>query len=128
MRRIVVFTVMLLCFVVAGVSIYEIIYTSNIVKNKDTEFPGNVPYKKNNLKVGQVTLRWDKVSDATSYNVYWSETSGVNKNNGNKISAETNSVTIKNLELGTTYYFVVTAGNKSAESDVSKEFSYTVGE
>ena len=81
-----------------------------------------------NLATGQVTLTWDKVPSATSYNVYWSDSPGVNRQNGNKISNVKIPVTIKGLKHGNTYYFVVTAVNGIEESKESEVLSYTAGE
>jgi hypothetical protein len=75
----------------------------------------------------QVALSWNHVPDATSYNVYWSTSPGVNRHNGNKISnIKTPATTIKGLRPGTTYYFVVTTVKGTAESPESEELSFTV--
>ena len=76
---------------------------------------------------GQVKLAWDNVPDATSYNVYWSASPGVTRQNGNKISGIKNpATTIKGLRPGATYYFVVTTVKGTAESQESEELSFTV--
>lgn len=75
-----------------------------------------------------VTLAWDNVSGATSYNIYWSDKPGVNKQNGKKIANTKNPYKLKGLTQGKKYYFVVTAANQSGESRESDEFSFTVGE
>lgn len=75
---------------------------------------------------GQVVLAWDNVSDAASYNIYWSDSPGVTKHDGNKIPNVNNPHTMKGLERGVTYYFVVTAVNEFGESKESKEISFTV--
>ena len=72
-----------------------------------------------------VTLDWDNVPNAISYNIYWSDSPGVTKQNGKKISNVKNPYTFKGLKPGT-YYFVVTAVNESGESEESEEFSLTV--
>ena len=73
---------------------------------------------------GQVKLAWDDVPDATSYNVYWSASPGVTRQNGNKISDIKNpTTTIKGLRAGATYYFMGTA-----ESRESEALSFTVDE
>ena len=76
-------------------------------------------------KSGKVTLLWKKIPGATSYNVYISETPGVTRLSGSKISNATNSLLINQLEPGKTYYFVVTVVNEQGESEESKELSYT---
>ncbi|MBI5193709.1 MAG: Ig-like domain-containing protein [Nitrospirae bacterium] len=72
----------------------------------------------------QTTINWNAVPDATSYNIYWSTVSGVNKGSGTKISGiiETSKIHEK-LTEGTTYYYVVTSENSKGESDISKEVS-----
>jgi fibronectin type 3 domain-containing protein len=72
-----------------------------------------------------VTLAWDNVPDAISYNIYWKDSPGVSKLSGKKISNVKNPHTIKGLKPGT-YYFVVTAVNESGESEESEETSLTV--
>jgi outer membrane protein OmpA-like peptidoglycan-associated protein len=74
---------------------------------------------------GKVTLLWKKIPGATSYNVYVSETPGVTRLSGSKISNATNSLLINQLEPSKTYYFVVIVVNEQGESQESKELSYT---
>jgi len=81
-----------------------------------------------NLETQHVTLTWENVPNANSFNVYWSDFPGVTKRNGNKISTEKNTATIKGLKHGTTYYFVVTIVKDSEESEESEELSLTVGQ
>jgi len=75
-----------------------------------------------------VTLAWDNVPGATSYNIYWSDKPGVTRRNGTKIGNARNPHKLKGLIGGKKYYFVVTAVNQSGESSESAEFSFTVGE
>ena len=74
---------------------------------------------------GNVTLLWNEIQGATSYNVYMSKSPGVTKLSGDKIPNVTNPVKITQLEPGKTYYFVVTVVNGSGESKESKELLYT---
>ena len=76
-------------------------------------------------KIHDVTLTWDDVPNATSYNIYWSDSPGVTIFNGKKISNINNPHTIKDLKPGT-YYFVVTAVNEFGESAESAEFSFLI--
>jgi hypothetical protein len=73
-----------------------------------------------------VTLAWENVPGATSYNLYWRNQAGVTKQNGKKISNVKNPHKIKDWKPGLTYYFVITAVNKDGESQESAEMSYTV--
>lgn len=72
----------------------------------------------------QVTLQWNKVANADSYNVYWSKFSGVTKHNGHKIPDAANPIAITELEPDTTYYFVVTVVDDTGESQESTEISF----
>ena len=75
-----------------------------------------------------VTLGWEDVPTATSYNIYWSDKPGVTKKNGTKISNVKNPHKIKELKKGMKYYFVVTSVNASGESKESEEISFLVGQ
>ena len=77
-------------------------------------------------KTRDVTLSWDEVPNATSYNIYWSDKPGVTKRNGTKISNVKNPHKITGLIKGKKYYFVVTAVNASGESKESEEISFAV--
>jgi outer membrane protein OmpA-like peptidoglycan-associated protein len=77
------------------------------------------------MKGGEVTLLWNEIPGASSYNVYMSESPGVTKLIGDKIPNVATPVKITQLEPGKTYYFVVTVVNGSGESKESKEFLYT---
>ena len=85
---------------------------------------GDIPLATTNLS-GKVTLSWNNVPGAKSYNVYLSRSPGVTKYNSHKISDATNPITISDLEPGNTYYFIVTVINDSGESAAVKELSYT---
>ncbi|MBI3813386.1 MAG: fibronectin type III domain-containing protein [Nitrospinae bacterium] len=74
---------------------------------------------------GQVSISWTSVSGATSYNIYWSTTTGVTKTTGTKITGGTSPYTHTGLTNGTTYYYVVTAVNSYGESSESSQVSGT---
>jgi hypothetical protein len=84
--------------------------------------------KDENSGTRQVRITWDKVPNAISYNVYLSNSPGVTRRSGNKISNVKNNYTVAELKRGATYYFVVTAVNESGESNESEEMSFTVGD
>lgn len=71
----------------------------------------------------QVSLSWQAVSGANSYNVYWSTTPGVTAATGTKIPGATSPYTVTGLSAGTTYYFVVTAQNGVGEGAASAQAS-----
>ena len=96
------------------------------VKSQDAKMHSTPDQPAPTVGYGKVTLAWDKVSNATSYNIYWSNKKGVTKRNGTKISNVNSPHTIAGLKKGSTYYFVVTAVNASGESDVSDSISFTV--
>ena len=76
------------------------------------------------LEDSDVTLLWDEVPGATSYNVYMSSSPGVTKSSGHKIPNAKSPLRIRQLDPGKTYYFVVTVVSRAGESEESKELSY----
>lgn len=70
-----------------------------------------------------ITVTWGEVTGAISYNVYWSTTAGVTKENGTEITDVTSPYQHEGLTAGETYYYVVTAVNSAGESDESDEIS-----
>jgi len=71
----------------------------------------------------QISLSWQTISGATTYNVYWSTTTGVTIANGTKIVGAMPPFTHTGLTPGTTYYYVVTADAGSTESAASTQVS-----
>jgi hypothetical protein len=74
---------------------------------------------------GLVSLHWEPVAGADSYDVYWSTASGVTRATGTAIPATGPSTVHQGLENGTTYHYVVTASNRDGESTESAEVSAT---
>ncbi|MBN1904675.1 MAG: hypothetical protein JW927_06225 [Deltaproteobacteria bacterium] len=87
---------------------------------KKTKSPVNVSAV---AGAGQVTISWDAVQDATSYNIYWSNTSGVTKSSGTKITGATSPYIHSELTNSTKYYYTVAAEGAKGESDLSSEVS-----
>ncbi|MEE8483509.1 MAG: fibronectin type III domain-containing protein, partial [Nitrospinota bacterium] len=68
----------------------------------------------------QVTLSWNRQTDATYFNAYWATSSDVTPSNGNRISNVTGiSYTHESLTNGNGYYYIVTAVNSDGESSAS---------
>jgi hypothetical protein len=78
--------------------------------------------------VGQISLDWLSVADATTYNVYFSNESGVTKNNFDGVFRGIGQTSFihTNLAGGDTFFYVVTAQNDIGEGDASAEVSATV--
>jgi len=74
---------------------------------------------------GKVTLSWNNIPGAISYNIYFSRTAGVTPWNGFKIPSASNPITVIDLDHGKTYYFAITVVGNSGESGVLSEKSYT---
>jgi fibronectin type 3 domain-containing protein len=74
----------------------------------------------------QVTLTWAAASDADTYNVYWSATSGVTKATGTKIAAVSSPYVHTGRTNGTTYHYIVTASNGDGEGGASDEVAVTL--
>jgi len=75
---------------------------------------------------GEVTISWDNVAGASSYNIYWSESAGVTLTNGTLISNAVSPYTHMGLILGSNYYYIITALNDTGESDPSLEINATL--
>ncbi len=73
----------------------------------------------------QVTVTWDAVAGAVSYNLYWSTTSGVTPESGTKIAGVTSPYTHTALTGGQAYYYIVTAVDADAEGTASSQVSAT---
>ena len=99
-----------------------------VASTRNTAEKAKPTIKNSTPKTHDVTLTWDNVPNATSYNIYWSDRPGVTKKNGTKISNVKNPHKIERLKKGKKYYVVVTAVNASGASKESKELSFTAGQ
>lgn len=73
---------------------------------------------------GSVSLSWNPVADATSYNLYWSTSSGEGTS-GMLLGDVSSPYQHTGLTNGTTYYYVLTAVGSGGESAPSNEVSST---
>jgi len=116
-----------------GVTIFEgsIKDLKNGHLNKDDDLPSPVVTLAAPTNVaalggtGQVTLSWDAVSTATSYNVYYATSKGVTTSNGTKVASTTTSYVQTGLAAGTSYYYIVTAVNGTGVSAASAQATAT---
>ena len=75
-------------------------------------------------------FRWDAVPEADGYHIFWSRTPGIHpftaaSYEGFLANPQNGPVTVKDLENGTKYHFVVTANQGTQESAPSPEISVT---
>ena len=112
-----------------GTNIISVSFTSSAFAQMDDMTVNEaIPFTPTSLKAtannGQVTLTWQPVSGATSYNVYGGTSSGGETFAYND-STSPGSSAVKGMGSGTTYYFEVSAVNSSGESARSSEVSAT---
>jgi len=74
---------------------------------------------------GQIILAWN---NSTTYNIYWSYTSGVTIENGTKIENVNSPYTHTTPTLIDTYYYIITCVNEWGESEISEEVSAVPGD
>jgi hypothetical protein len=72
----------------------------------------------------EVTIAWDPVPGATSYDLYWATTSPVTTGS-TKITGASSPYVHSSLTGGTTYHYAVAAVNGSGASNLSAEVSAT---
>lgn len=81
--------------------------------------PGNVATVSG---AGKVTVKWNEVTGATSYNIYFSDKKGVDPKTAAKIGGVKGAVyEHAGLKNGVTYFYVVSAVNAKGESPPSGE-------
>ena len=69
----------------------------------------------------QVTLDWTAVSGASSYTVYWYNSTGVSSSSTAITSVSTDNYTHSSLDNGTTYYYKVAAVDSAGTGTLSSE-------
>ena len=72
-----------------------------------------------------IGLEWNAIQGADSYNVYWSATPGVTKENGQRVSVPAPNWVHRGLTNGGAYHYVVTAVSGGSEGTASSEASAT---
>jgi fibronectin type 3 domain-containing protein len=73
----------------------------------------------------QAAITWNTVPGAGSYNVYWSNSSGVTTTSGTRIASAATPYFQTGLINGKAYYYIVTAVNSFGESAPSVQVSAT---
>ena len=87
--------------------------------------PTTVSTLASNRTVNIVWTASQSAEPVTSYNIYWSVSSGVTKENGIKIAGVSSPYLHTQLINDKAYYYVVTGVNKYGEGNVSQEVSAT---
>ena len=88
------------------------------LSNSATSAPSNVQAIAGD---GKAVISWDEVSSAVSYNIYYSDSSGLTKALATKIEDVTSPYVQDGLNEGDFLYYAVTASNNSGESALSDE-------
>lgn len=88
--------------------------------------PANVSAVVTTTGDGEITVSWDAVGGASSYNLYWASGSAVTTSSGTKISGVTSPYVVNNLSQGTEYAFTVTAVDSGGESGAAKAATATI--
>ncbi|BCS53248.1 hypothetical protein [Geobacter sp. SVR] len=71
--------------------------------------------------INKITLSWNPVAGADSYNIYWSDTPGPSPATGTKIAGVTSPYVHEGLFVSKTYFYVVTAVSHGVESPASSQ-------
>jgi len=66
-----------------------------------------------------VTLKWNSVTGATSYTIYWDNSSGIDSSDTAITSITNDNYTHSNMDNGSTYYYKVAAVNSSGTGTLS---------
>lgn len=76
---------------------------------------------------GAVTVQWDSVAGATSYDLYWSNSAALTKDTATRIPGVSSPYVHSGLTDNLTYYYFVTAVSGVYESPASQTVSATPG-
>ena len=78
------------------------------------------------IQSGKVSISWDEVPGALSYNVYYGNSVGLTKWNCVKIPKAARPLTLTDLSWGRSYFFGLSAVTAAGEGDILVEREYTV--
>ena len=73
----------------------------------------------------EIQLSWSQSAHATSYTIYWSQTSGVGPDNGNSLTDVTSPYVHRPLVNNQMYFYVIVASNAKGDSMPSPEVGAT---
>jgi len=76
---------------------------------------------------GKITLDWDTIQGATSYNLYWSTSPGIAYTNGATFNVLNPPFVHDGLTNGTKYFYVITTRAGTSESGPSSEIEAIAG-
>lgn len=128
-KKILIFCVLLLVATLGtiGFVIHRLTYLYSFDPGGAGQTVQATPALRSGQELDTVTLTWDPVPGARSYNLYWSNDPGVSRRSGNRIEGVSPPYTFKGVRKGVTYYFVVTTVTDSGESDESNFAVYPDG-
>lgn len=97
--------------------------SSNVASSTFTILLQNAPfYIKSFSGDRKILLTWEAVPTATSYNIYWSDSSDLTTSTGTKITEITGeSYSHEGLTNGSDYYYIITAQRDATESAASNK-------
>jgi fibronectin type 3 domain-containing protein len=115
-----------------GIKGIETTITFSIIESEKAIVPERPkllsPLDKSKDLSSTINLQWQKIEDATFYRIQVSEKSDFSTVFLNQTNVENNQTQMKDLKIGTQYYWRVRASNEAGDSNWSETWSFTTAE